>query len=358
MTRFNFKLTLMMVCLSLFAAAAKPQKPLPELQKDLMNLRFGMFIHLSPATFLNNPERLQPDHAPPHQGKDGILGNADDISPALFNPAKLDCGQWADAAISAGMKFGVLTTKHHDGYCLWPSKYSDYTVAQGFKRDVVREFTDAFHKRGLKVGLYYSIRDRTVGIADKQHGGVSPQQVQLIKNQLTELLTNYGPILYIVFDAWGNTWHESPTFKDISYAEIYDHIKSIQPNCLVLNHSTQIEVCDVLQIELSAQIKLPDGADLPAVGGNTLQKNWFWTSECPTAPLKSVHWVVDQNLIPFNKRNAVFQLNCAPNRDGLMDENIINRLTEIGKTWTPPPPLNHIPDSWKNWPVPTLKSNK
>jgi alpha-L-fucosidase len=68
--------------------------------------------------------------------------------------------------------------------------------------------------------------------------------------------------------------------------------------------------------------------------------------------------VVDQNLIPFNKRNAVFQLNCAPNRDGLMDENIINRLSEIGKAWTPPPTLNHIPDSWKDWPVPTLKSNK
>ena len=63
-----------------------------------MNLRFGMFIHFSPATYLDATNQLQSDHAPPRQGKDGILGTADDLSPALLNPAKLDCGQWADAA--------------------------------------------------------------------------------------------------------------------------------------------------------------------------------------------------------------------------------------------------------------------
>jgi alpha-L-fucosidase len=114
------------------------------------------------------------------------------------------------------MKFVVLTTKHHDGFCLWPSKYSDYTVAQGFKRDVVREFVEAFRARGIKVGLYYSIRDRTERIAgDARHGGVSPEKIQLIKNQLAELLTNYGEIYSIVFDGWGNSWHEArplPTF--------------------------------------------------------------------------------------------------------------------------------------------------
>ena len=155
------------------AHGQKMARPLPELQSDLMNLRFGMFIHFSPTTYLDVPDQLVPDHAPPQQGKDGVKGTADDLNPGLFNPKKLDCGQWADAAKSAGMTYAVLTAKHHDGFCLWPSKYSDYTVAQGCKLDVVREFTDAFRKRGLKVGLYYSIRDRTAGIADKQHGGVS-----------------------------------------------------------------------------------------------------------------------------------------------------------------------------------------
>ena len=350
--KMRFILALLFSVFILSTPAAEPIKPLPVLQRELVNLRFGMFIHFNPCTFLDPADRLQWDHSPPRQGKDGILGTADDLSPGLFNPKKLDCGQWADAAKSAGMTFGVLTTKHHDGFCLWPSKYSDYTVAQGFKRDVVREFTDAFRKRGLKVGLYYSIRDRTAGIADKAHGGVSPEKIQLIKNQLTELLTQYGPILYIVFDAWGNGWHESPTFDDISYAELYYHIKSLQPNCLVLNHSMAREVNDAPQLELTCNFKLPPGADWPAVGGNVIQGAWFWEPSCPTNSVKSVQWIVDEQLIPFNKRNTVFQLNCAPNRDGLMDDNVVARLAEVGKAWTPPPPLDHIPDSWKDWPVP------
>ena len=329
-------------------------KSLPELQRDLVNLRFGMFIHFSPTTYLDLPDQLMPDHAPPHQGKDGILGTADDLSPTLVNPKKLDCGQWADAAKSAGMKFGVLTTKHHDGFCMWPSKYSNYTVAQGCGRDVVREFVDAFRLRGLKVGLYYSIRDRTERIAgDAQHGGVSPEKIQLIKNQLTELLSNYGDILYIVFDAWGNNWHESPSFYDIPYREIYDHIKSIQPNCLVLNHSIIRGVSDVPQIELNAGMSLQTGADWPAVGGNTIYPTWFWRTSYTASTLKSLDWIVNSNLIPDNQRNIVFQLNCAPNRDGLLDSNVVARLAEVGKTWVPPSPLLTIPDSWKNWPVPS-----
>ena len=327
---------------------------LNQLQQDIVNLRFGMFVHFSPTTYLDPPDQLFPDHAPPHQGKDDILGTADDISPALFNPTKLDCGQWADAAKSAGMKFAVLTTKHHDGFCLWPSKYSNYTVAQGCKRDVVREFVDAFRKRGLKVGFYYSIRDRTARIAgDEKHGGVSPEKIQFIKNQLTELLTNYGEVVYIVFDAWGNNWHESPTFYDIPYKEIYDHIKSIQPNCIVMNHSVIRSVSDVPQIELNAGMSLPTGQDWPAVGGNTIYPTWFWRTSYTASTLKSADWILNKNLIPDNQRNIVFQLNCAPNRDGLLDSNVVARLAEVGKVWKAPPPLTNIPDSWKNWPVPS-----
>ena len=344
------------VVLTGLAAAAEPStsaKTLTELQRDLVNQRFGMFIHFSPTTYLDPADHLHSDHAPPRQGKDGIAGTADDLSPALVNPTKLDCGQWADAAKSAGTKFAVLTTKHHDGFCLWPSKYSTYTVAQGCKRDIVREFTDAFRKRGLKVGLYYSIRDRTERISGvEEQGGVSPEKIQLIKNQLTELLTNYGEILYIVFDAWGNNWHESPTFSDISYDVIYSHIKSLQPDCLVLNHSRNRHVSDVLHIELNAHVNLPAGVDWPAVGGDTIQKTWFWRTEYPSSLLRPVDWIVKQHLIPDNQRNMVFQLNCAPNRDGLFDENVVARLAEVGQAWTPPPPLEVVPESWKNWPVP------
>ena len=68
--------------------------------------------------------------------------------------------------------------------------------------------------------------------------------------------------------------------------------------------------------------------------------------------LRSVDWIVKQNLIPDNARNITFLLNCAPNRDGLMDDNVVARMAEVGKAWASPPPLVHVPESWKNWPVP------
>lgn len=328
-------------------------KLLNELQLALVNLRFGMFIHFSPTTYLDPPDQLMPDHAPPRQGRDGVSGTSDDLSASLVNPVHLDCNQWAKVAASAKMKFAVLTTKHHDGFCLWPSKFSSYTVAQGCKRDIVGEFASAFRKQGLKVGFYYSIRDRTERIAgDLEDGGVSTKKIEFIKNQLSELLTNYGEILYIVFDGWGNVWHESPTFSEIPYSTIYNHIKSIQPKCLILNHSRIRYVSDVPHLELRAGMKFPTERDWPAVGGDTLQPTWFWRKSYSSEELKSVDWIVNQNLIPDNKRNVVFQLNCAPNRDGLMDDNVVTRMSEVGMSWSPPTPLKTVPDSWKGWPIP------
>jgi len=304
---------------------------LSKLQLQLMNLRFGMFIHFSPTTFLDVADHLEPDHAPPRQGKDGILGTDDDLSPGLLNPRRLDCSQWAEGAAAAKMMFGVLTTKHHDGFCNWPSRYSDYTVAQGCGRDVVGEFVKAFRARGLQVGLYYSVRDRTAEIGNSTNGGVDQP---------------------IVFDGWGNEWHESPTFQDLDYGVVYRHIKSIQPECLILNHTTDPAVSDVLQIEMRHGVPIPPD-DRPAVGGHTLQPTWFWQPGYAQVELKSTRWVVNENLIPLNNANKVFQLNCAPNRDGELDDNVMLRLQEIGRNWTSPSPLREVPESWRDWPMPS-----
>jgi alpha-L-fucosidase len=85
-----------------------------------------------------------------------------------FDPTALDPGQWADSAVAAGMKYGVLTSKHHDGFALWPSQASAFNVGhvpwQGGKGDVVKAYVDAFRSRGLAPGLYYSIWDTTQGV--------------------------------------------------------------------------------------------------------------------------------------------------------------------------------------------------
>src|ERR1700735_4766357 len=119
---------------------AKRATPLLDLQQRFVDLRFGMFVHFNMATF-----------------QDREWG--DPTSPASqFNPTNLDTDQWAAAAKSANMTWGCLTTKHHDGFCIWPTATRSASVHQTqHKTDVVRAYVDSFRKAGLRVALYYSI---------------------------------------------------------------------------------------------------------------------------------------------------------------------------------------------------------
>ena len=109
---------------------------LRNLQQQFVDLKFGMFIHFNIPTFMDD------DWADP------------DAAPAIFNPVKLDCSQWAKAAKSAKMRYGCLTTKHHSGFCIWDTKTTGYNVMNSpFKRDVVKEYTEAFRKEGLTTKL-------------------------------------------------------------------------------------------------------------------------------------------------------------------------------------------------------------
>ena len=114
--------------------AADPQAIL----SDLADLRFGMFNHFNLGTFTDE------EWAAPNQ------------DPALFAPSNVDCAQWAAAAVAAKMSYGVLTTEHHDGFCLWPSAHTGYTVAtSSYRHDIVGRYVTAFRAAGLKGGLYF-----------------------------------------------------------------------------------------------------------------------------------------------------------------------------------------------------------
>ena len=128
-------LLLLAACFMLVTAHA--QDRLKEMQQKFVNEKFGMFIHFNMPTFADE------DWPDP------------DLPAETFYPAKLNCDQWADAALSAGMKFGCLTTKHHSGYCIWDTQTTDYNVMKSpLKRDVVKEYAEAFRKKGLDVMLY------------------------------------------------------------------------------------------------------------------------------------------------------------------------------------------------------------
>ncbi|RYG27434.1 alpha-L-fucosidase, partial [bacterium] len=277
-------------------APYRTDKPLHQLQQEFLDLRFGMFIHFNMATY-----------------QDREWGDPNGPVDA-FNPTGLDTDGWARAAKSAGMTYACLTTKHHDGFPIWPTK----TVSDHAKVDVVRAYADSFRKAGIQVGLYYSILDLR---HDVRHFNVTPAKIEMIKAQLTELLTNYGEINMLIFDGWDAPWSRIP-YDEVPFEEIYRLVKTLQPNCLIseLNASqypaSTLYYSDIKAFEQNAGQHIPGDSSIPAQSCVTLTDGWFWHTGDESRPLKSVKQVVEEWLIPQNRLFCNLILNAAPNREG------------------------------------------
>lgn len=301
------------------ASGPKAGQDLRALQQAFVDLRFGMFIHFNIPTFMDQ------DWADP------------DAPPALFNPTKLNCDQWAKAAKSANMSYGCLTTKHHSGFAIWDTKTTDYQVMNSpYKKDVVREYVNAFRANGLKVMLYYSILDTHHKL---RPGHITPQHIALVKAQLTELLTNYGEISALIIDGWDAPWSRI-SYDDIPFEEVYSLIKSIQPNCLVMDLNAAkypaevLYYTDIKSYEQGAgQHISKENNRLPALSCLPINDAWFWKTSFPGRPVKDVNKLVNENIVPFNNAYCNFILNVAPNREGLIDDNALAALKQIGQSW-------------------------
>jgi len=328
------KIMLFLFILGINTGFSQASKDLVALQQDFIDLRFGMFIHY------NIPTYMEEDWADP------------DASPAIFNPKKVACEQWADAALAAHMTYGALTTKHHSGFSIWDTKTTDYDVMSSpYKKDVVKEFTDAFRKKGLRVMLYYSILDIHHKI---RPGMITEEKVQMIKDQLTELLTNYGTIDALIIDGWDAPWSRI-SYEDVPFEELYHLIKSIQPNCLVMDlnaakyPSEALFYTDIKSYEQNAGQHIQKDANvLPALSCLPLQYNWFWKPTFPKQEVKDPSKLVLENLIPLNKAHCNFILNVAPNRAGGIDENALKALREIGKMWENEGPMSKLDGNYDN----------
>lgn len=319
--------------------------PSPQ-QYAWQKMEFNAFIHFGMNTFA------------------GVEWAKKAASPKLFDPTDLNCDQWASVLKQAGVKMAILTAKHEDGFCLWPSKYTKYSVKyspwKNGNGDVVRDFVDACRKYGLKVGLYLSPWDQQSPV----YG--TPAYNKYYENQLRELLTNYGPITEVWFD--GGIAPHYPKKQVYDWHAYYRIVRKLQPDALIAIMGPDIRwvgtesgtgrksAWDVIPVDLSAlnPAKLPDslhpidevfrphnymGQDLgsreklysaeglfwyPAEADVSIRPGWFFHASQDTA-VKSVSELVD---IYFQSvgRNAVLLLNVPPDKKGLISRYDIKSL--------------------------------
>lgn len=251
--------------------------------------------------------------------------------PKLFNPTDFDARQWAEVLEDAGVRLLILTAKHHDGFCLWPSKYTEHSVKnspwRGGKGDVVREVVDALREKQIRVGLYLSPWDR-----NQPTYGDSPRYNEYFLNQLRELLTHYGPVDEVWFDG---ACGEGPNGKKQEYdwKAYYALIRELQPNALIAISGPDIRWVgneSGVAREDESSVVTRDGALVwhPAECDVSIRPGWFYHA-AEDDKVKSLASLVD---IYFKSvgRNSVLLLNIPPDRQGRIAAPDVARLREFG----------------------------
>jgi alpha-L-fucosidase len=335
----DVKLPPLFVSLSLLlvsTAASAQTLTMQQLLSSHIEQRFGMFIHYNMNTY-----------------KPGWGENR--VDPKTFAPPSGDChtftDQWAKAAKSAGMKFGILTTKHHDGFSIWPSKavpptsspYGTvpYTITQSAvpTMDVVKCYVDSFRAQGLEPDLYFSIWDPNNGIGSQAGHNTDPGPVDwsvvgnYITAQITELLTNYGNIPVLVFD--GYAWLTG--HQQIPYQKIRALVRQLQPNTIIVDHDGGVpwEV-DVEYFEEPLGVTVPAGNTTAGAQGQTIAKdrNWFWRSTQAAAGYMTASDIAKEiKNVELNYTN--FILDCPPNLQGVLETPVVTALGQVPQYWTP-----------------------
>lgn len=323
-------------------------------QLEYQKLEFYSFIHFTVNTFTGR------------EWGDGTE------SPSIFSPEDLDARQWVGAVKSAGMTGMILTCKHHDGFCLWPSRYTDHTIAaspyKAGKGDIVKEVSDACREAGIKFGIYLSPWDRN----NKAYGYGKIYNDYFV-DQLTELLTGYGEIFAVWFDgACGEGKNGKKQVYD--WERYYEVIRKLQPGACINVCGPDIRWCGneagdtrpaewsvvprrTSETEMIAKLSqqednetfrerkisasdqdlgsrsiLEKEMDLiwyPAEVNTSIRPGWFYHEEedDKVRPLEELLRIYYNSV----GGNATFLLNIPPARNGLIHKNDVKRLQEMGE---------------------------
>lgn len=315
---------LLALCLSSALAApdsSPSQAPWPKADPaavaEWQSLRFGMFIHWGPVSLPGKEIGWSRGAGTPIEVYDNLYKQ--------FDPEKFDAGQWVGIAKAAGMKYIVLTTKHHDGFCLWDTKLTDYNIMHTpFHRDVVKELSAACRKQGIAFGTYYSVTDwyDPDWPVTSPRGKVKRDKYDLdayekyLQGQIAELIKNYGPLITI--------WNDVPAMYGKRGADTIRLVRSLQPDILINDRTGA-----------GGDYRTPE----QHLGGFDIDHPW---ESCMTVSAHN-HWAwggandgvkplraILKMLIGGAGGDGNILLNVGPRPDGVIDPEQAGRLKDVG----------------------------
>ena len=327
-------------CLSLPARAQNytPTEENLKSRQEFRDARFGIFLHWGLYAMLATGEWTMTNNNLNYKEYAKLAGG--------FYPSRFNAAEWVAAIKASGAKYICFTSRHHEGFSMFDTKYSDYNIvdATPFKRDILKELADECHKQGIRLHLYYSHLDwyredypwgrtgRGTGRPDSK--GNWPTYYQFMNNQLTELLTNYGPIGAIWFDGWWDQ-DQNPDF-DWQLPGQYELIHKLQPACLVGNNHHQVpfegEDIQIFERDLPGENKAglsgQDISNLPLETCETM--NGMWGYKITDQNYKSTKTLIHY-LVKAAGKDANLLMNIGPQPDGCLPQVAVERLKEMGE---------------------------
>jgi len=302
--------------------------------KHWQEMRFGMFIHWGPVSLTGHEIGWS-------RGKQTPIAEYDNLYKE-FNPTKFNADEWVSVAKAAGMKYIVLTTKHHDGFCLWDTKFTDYNIMNSpFHRDVTKELADACRKQGIMFCAYHSICDwyhpdyplGSPGGKTKKPNPDMDRYNAYLKNQLAELLKNYGPLGVLWFDG---DWEQPWTIE--RGTDLYAYLRKLQPTLIINN---RISKARAGMAGTSAAGQFAGDYDTPEqrIGGfqmnrpwetcMTICRQWSWK---PDDTMKSLEQCL-HTLIRTVAGDGNLLFNVGPTPTGEIEPRQIERLRKWVSGW-------------------------
>lgn len=337
MKKISTLLLLMVACLT---ASAQYQAS-PEILKartEFQDNKFGIYIHWGLYSMLGNGEWVMSNRNINYKEYTHLADG--------FYPSKFDAEEWVKAFKAAGARYVTFTTRHHDGFSMFKTSANNYNIVDGtpFHRDVLKELADACQKYGIKLHLYYSHVDWSrpdypqgwsgMGVGKPKNQYNYDSYLAFMKHQLTELLTNYGPIGAIWFDGY---WDQknNPKF-DWRLDEQYSLIHRLQPSCLVANnhHKAPKPGEDLQTFEQDLPGQNTAGYSKGTVIGQlpletVMTMNKVWGYDITDKKYKSSEYII-QHIIKAAGNNANYVINIGPRPDGKLPVEAVERLKAIG----------------------------